>query len=105
MTLPMLEHMLYHMHSCSLMHVSQVCCNGVTAVASPFPSCSPHSEEMVCIRCWAQVSMAILNAGKELEARLRQQHTKLNPKTSWAQVDKRKKSKKKRGFGDESSEE
>ena len=49
--------------------------------------------------------MASLNAGKDLEARLRQQHTKLNPRTSWAQMGKKKKAKKKLGFGDESSEE
>lgn len=44
-------------------------------------------------------------AGKEFEARLRQQHTKLNPKTSWARVDKKKAKKKKQAFGDESDEE
>ena len=48
--------------------------------------------------------MVLVNAGKELEARLRQQHSKLNPRTSWAQVDKKKKSKKP-SFGDDSSEE
>lgn len=44
-------------------------------------------------------------AGKEFEARLRQQHSKLNPRTSWARVGKKKKANKKRGFGDESDEE
>ncbi len=42
--------------------------------------------------------------GKEYEARLRQQHAKLNPKTSWARMD-RKKAKKRRGFGEDSDEE
>lgn len=42
--------------------------------------------------------------GKEYEARLRQQHAKLNPKTSWARMDK-KKGKKRRGFGEDSDEE
>lgn len=42
--------------------------------------------------------------GKEYESRLRQQHTKLNPKTAWARVDKTK-LKRKRGFGDDSDEE
>ncbi|KAL3162415.1 U3 snoRNP protein [Trebouxia sp. C0010 RCD-2024] len=44
-------------------------------------------------------------SGKEFEARLRQQHSKLNPRTSWARVGKKKKANKKRGFGDESDEE
>lgn len=44
-------------------------------------------------------------AGKEFEARLRQQHTKLNPRTSWAQMDRKKKAKKRRGFGDDSDDE
>ncbi|DBB01100.1 hypothetical protein WJX77_009600 [Trebouxia sp. C0004] len=43
-------------------------------------------------------------SGKEYEARLRQQHAKLNPRTSWAHMDK-KKAKKRRGFGDDSHED
>ena len=48
--------------------------------------------------------MDLSMAGKEFEARLRQQHTKLNPKTNWARLDK-KKAKKKQAFGDDSDEE
>lgn len=67
--------------------MSQLLRNGVTAVARQFRLGGSRI------------------AGKELEARLRQQHTKLNPRTSWAQVDKKKRTKRKPGFGDESDEE
>ena len=57
-----------------------------------------HLAEM----CIAQ--LVCVSAGKEYEARLRQQHAKLNPKTSWACMD-RTKAKKRRGFGEDSDEE
>ncbi len=44
----------------------------------------------------------VCDAGKEYEARLRQQHSKLNPRTSWATEGR---AKRKRGFGDEESED
>lgn len=49
------------------------------------------------------VQLPSFHTGKEYEARLRQQHTKLNPRTSWARMDK-KKAKKRRGFGEDSDE-
>ena len=51
-----------------------------------------------------RIASVHVSAGKEYEARLRQQHAKLNPKTSWARVD-RKKAKKRAGFGDDSDTE
>lgn len=43
--------------------------------------------------------------GKEYEARLRQQHSKLNPRTSWATEALNGRKKRKHGFGDEDSED
>ncbi len=48
--------------------------------------------------------LVYVSVGKEYEARLRQQHAKLNPKTSWARMD-RKTARKRRGFGEDSDEE
>ena len=65
-------------------------------------SCRSICSQQQCALAVVWVGMI---AGKEFEARLRQQHTKLNPRTSWAQVHRKKKANKKRGFGDESDEE
>lgn len=53
---------------------------------------------------FAYARISVVPAGKEYESRLRQQHAKLNPKTSWARFDQ-KKLKRRRGFGDDSDEE
>ena len=43
--------------------------------------------------------------GKEYESRLRQQHSKLNPRTAWATQHLHKRRKHEHGFGEDDSDE
>lgn len=49
--------------------------------------------------------MLVITVGKEYEARLRQQHSKLNPRTSWATRDSDRSRKRRRAAYSEDSED
>ena len=52
------------------------------------------------------MTMLVITVGKEYEARLRQQHSKLNPRTSWATRDGARSRKRRRaGYGEDSEDD
>lgn len=49
--------------------------------------------------------MIFCYAGKEYEARLRKQHSKLNPRTSWATDEGRSRKRRRAGYGEDSEDD
>ena len=59
----------------------------------------------VCIReTWCAYRLRCAT-GKEYEARLRQQHSKLNPRTSWASQPGRGAKRRRTGYGEDSEDD